>query len=172
MKCSGNGIDMKIGLISDTHDRLNENVFDIFKNVDIILHAGDIGKKTILDRLTEIAPVRAVYGNTDIYSIASTLPSRLNLKLEGMNILLTHNIGSIKNFVWKLKRGDYLSPPDIIVYGHTHKPAFQNYMDYYFINPGSAGAPRGGIPASVMLLEISSSKITSHDIVYLKTGAF
>ncbi len=159
---------MKIGLISDTHNNLPEDVTGIFRDVDFILHAGDIGSADILQRLKQIAPTEAVYGNTDIYSIASTLPSKQSIKLEGLNFLLLHNVGNIKNFAWKIKREDFTPVPDVVVFGHTHRPFFQEYFDCIFINPGSAGLPRGGIPASVMILELQNGIILEHHLIRVK----
>ena len=160
---------MFIGIISDTHNRFPREIETIFGGVDIILHAGDIGNYAILEKLKSIAPTKAVYGNTDIYGIASTLPSKLIFKLEQFTWLLLHNIGNMKNLVWKIKRGDFQPSPQIIVYGHTHRPIFQEYMGYYFINPGSAGLPRGGIPPTVMILDIEKDKIKKHKIIRLKS---
>ncbi len=160
---------MFVGIISDTHNRFPTEVETVFSGVDIILHAGDIGKYPILEKLRAIAPTKAVYGNTDIYGIASTLPSKISFRLDKINFLLLHNIGKMRNLVWKIKRGDFQPPPRVIVYGHTHKPTFQEYMDYIFINPGSAGLPRGGIPPTVMILEIGGTKIRHHKIIHLKS---
>jgi len=90
---------MKIGLISDTHGKLPEDVFNVFKKVDLILHAGDIGNFNILKRLKELAPVYAVYGNIDNYSVASRLPLKISFKLEEVQILMMHNIGNIRSFL-------------------------------------------------------------------------
>lgn len=159
---------MILGLISDTHNKLPEDVLAAFSSADLILHAGDIGELVILDRLKEIAPLQAVYGNTDIYSIASIIPSKLSLYLEDLEILLLHNIGNVKNFSWKIARGDYQPVPDIVVFGHTHSPFFQKYGDCYFVNPGSAALPRGGIAPTVMRLEIKKGKILGHELIKLR----
>ena len=66
---------MKIGLISDTHGLLRSTVFDYFRQVDLILHAGDIGGRDILTALEAIAPTKAVYGNTDNFPLATELPA-------------------------------------------------------------------------------------------------
>lgn len=161
---------MKIGLLSDTHNYLPSAVQTVFSDVDLILHAGDIGNMEILDRLKQIAPVRAVYGNTDIYSIASLLPSRIFFTLEGLRIFLIHNIGSVKNFSWRIRRGDFPEPPDMVVYGHTHHASFQKSGKCYFINPGSAGQPRRGERPTVMKIEIKTKKLVGHQIINLSSG--
>lgn len=156
---------MKIGLISDTHNKLPPVVADIFKGVDLILHAGDIGEAYILGKLNQIAPTKAVYGNTDIYSLASVLPYQLSLEIEGLRFLLIHNIGNVRDFVWKIKRGDFQPEPQVIVSGHTHRPQYEKYDSYLFINPGTASAPRGGVPASVALLELEDGEIRDFRLI-------
>ncbi len=158
---------MELGIISDTHNKLPDEIFGIFKGVDIILHAGDIGSMDIITRLNQIAPTKVVYGNTDIYSIASVLPSKLKMEIEDLNFLLIHNIGNIKNFSWKILRGDYKPIPDVVVYGHTHTPTFSRYSEILFINPGSAGLPRGGYPASVMKIQVVKGKIIQDQLIKL-----
>lgn len=158
---------MEIGIISDTHNKLPDEIFEIFEGVDIILHAGDIGSMDIITRLNQIAPTKAVYGNTDIYSVASVLPSKLKIEIENLNFLLIHNIGNIKNFSWKILRGDYKPIPDVVVYGHTHAPTFSRHSEILFINPGSAGLPRGGYPASVMKIKVSNGKIVQDQLIKL-----
>jgi putative phosphoesterase len=161
---------MKIGIISDTHNYLSPEIFKIFKSVDLILHAGDIGDFNILKKLETIAPLKAVYGNTDIYSIASNIPSKIRMSVEGFEILMMHNIGDIKHFVWKLKRGDFEIFPDIVVFGHTHQPFFQKIGEIYFINPGSGGLPKKEHPPTAMILILRAGQLLSHELIKLKVG--
>jgi putative phosphoesterase len=156
---------MDIGLISDTHNQLPENINHLFKDVDIILHAGDIGYSHILENLSKIAAVEGVYGNTDLYTVSSILPSRLDLKLEGLNIFIRHDIGDINFYYAKLKSIKKELMPDIIIFGHTHRPFFKKIQRTYFINPGSASKSREGIPCSVMRLSISKGKVTDHQLI-------
>ncbi|MGC8844157.1 MAG: YfcE family phosphodiesterase, partial [bacterium] len=92
---------MKIGVISDTHiptraDRLPEAVFQHFKGVDLILHAGDIEDIGVLFELEEIAPVKAVIGNMDPYELENNLPSKRIVKAGAVNIGLIHGWGAPK----------------------------------------------------------------------------
>ena len=144
---------MRLGVIADTHGLLRPQVFDAFSGVDHILHAGDIGDSGILARLKAVAPVTAVYGNTDGAELRSNLPRVASLQLEGFDIVVTH--------------GDQLGSPtpeglnaafpeaQIIVYGHTHKPLL-TLVDVVVtvMNPGGAGARRFNIPPSVGILEL------------------
>lgn len=146
---------MRIGLISDTHGQLRTDVFDRFQDVDRILHAGDIGPPELLAELATIAPVTAVHGNTDGFDVRSEVPKVAALELAGRRIVVVH--------------GDQLGSPtpeglrgahpdaDIIVYGHTHRPLIDDSDGVLVVNPGSAGAPRFGIPPSVAILTLDQT---------------
>ena len=81
---------MRLGVISDTHGLLRPEVFDIFKTVDHILHGGDVGKWAILKDLEALAPVTAVYGNTDGPELRARLPQVAELELDGFAVVVTH----------------------------------------------------------------------------------
>jgi putative phosphoesterase len=144
---------MRIGVIADTHGLLRPEVFDVFGQVDHILHGGDVGPASILDELEAIAPVTAVYGNTDGWGLRSRLPKVARVELDGFTIVVTH--------------GDQLGSPtpeklqaefpdaEIIVYGHTHRPLLTLVDTVVTVmNPGGAGPRRFDLPASVGILEL------------------
>jgi uncharacterized protein len=81
---------MRLGVISDTHGLLRPEVFDAFAGVDQILHAGDVGRPDLLTELETLAPVTAVYGNTDGSDLRCTLPKVATLQLDGFEIVVTH----------------------------------------------------------------------------------
>ena len=146
---------MRLGVISDTHGLLRPEVFDAFAGVDHILHAGDVGNSGILSDLEALAPVTAVYGNTDGTELRRMLPQVAILELDGFDIVVTH--------------GDQLGSPtpdalhsafpdaQIIVYGHTHRPLL-TIVDVVVtvMNPGGAGARRFKLPPSVGILELEA----------------
>ena len=125
----------------------------MFREVDHILHAGDIGPDSILLELETIAPVTAVYGNTDGWDLRARLPQVAALELDGFRIVVTH--------------GDQLGSPtpdklhaafpdaEIIVFGHTHRPLL-TLVDVVVtvMNPGGAGARRFNLPPSVGIMEL------------------
>lgn len=144
---------MRLGVISDTHGQLRPQVFDVFANVDHILHSGDVGKPEILIDLEAVAPVTAVWGNTDGPDIRARLSRVATIELEGFAVVVTH--------------GDQLGSPtpdglialfpdaDIIVYGHTHRPLLQLVDDAVTVmNPGAAGPPRFNLKPSVGIMEL------------------
>jgi uncharacterized protein len=144
---------MRLGVIADTHGLLRPEVFQAFAEVDHILHAGDIGPVDLLTELESLAPVTAVYGNTDRDEVRDRLPQVAAIELEGFDIVVTH--------------GDQLGSPtpenlnaafpdaQIIVYGHTHRPLL-TIVDVVVtvMNPGGAGHRRFGLPPSVGILEL------------------
>lgn len=143
---------MRIGLISDTHGRLRSEVFDLFEGVERILHAGDIGPVDLLLELEAVAPVTAVYGNTDRFDIRERVPDVARIELAGRAVVVMHGdqLGS------PTPAGLRVAQPgaDIIVFGHTHKPLVDDSAGTLVVNPGSAGAARFGIPPSIALLTL------------------
>ena len=81
---------MRIGVIADTHGLLRPEVFEVFREVDHILHGGDVGPPALLDELEAIAPVTAVYGNTDGSEVRRRLPQVARVELDGFTIVVTH----------------------------------------------------------------------------------
>jgi hypothetical protein len=144
---------MRLGVIADTHGLLRPEVFEAFAEVDHILHAGDVGPPELLHELEAIAPVTAVYGNTDGFELRSCLPQVAKLRLDGFDIVVTHGdqLGS------PTPTGLNAAFPDaqIIVYGHTHRPLLK-LVDVVVtvMNPGGAGARRFNLPPSVGILEL------------------
>jgi hypothetical protein len=142
---------MKIGLISDTHNHWDPLVAKRFAGVDHIIHAGDIGQTRILLELEGLAPVTAVLGNND-----TGLPLKLTerVKLGGRDILTRH-IVPLNNLPPELRDGPGAEPPEIVVFGHTHRRQKTTLGRTLFVNPGYAGAPRFGMPRSVALLHLN-----------------
>ncbi len=143
---------MKIGLISDTHGVVPTPVFDIFNDVDLIIHAGDVGHENVLHDLKTIAPVKAVYGNVDGFPLVGRLSRIGFLKAEDRVICVTHIVNSPKAFAYELFKLNRSA--DIIIFGHTHRAEVKEYNQMMFVNPGSVSIPRDG-SASVAILDIA-----------------
>ena len=147
---------MKIGLISDTHDYLDPRVPELFAGVDHILHAGDVGRPLLIVELEQIAPVTAVTGNTD-----EGLPLRETelVTLGGKKFLIHHivtpGVGSPR-----IERRLREDAPDVVMFGHTHKPFAQQVGGILYFNPGYAGRQRFDLPRSVAVMEIQCGTIT------------
>jgi len=134
----------RIGLISDTHGFWDPAIPGIFNGVSHIIHAGDIGSESILQKLRDVAPLTVVKGNTDTGSLA-VFPEFVMVEILGMRIFVTHAIGKSSGMKTDVSRAIYVSSPDIVVYGHTHNFLAEKAGDQVFINPGAAGVPGIGI---------------------------
>lgn len=147
---------MKLGLISDTHDFLDPRIPELFAGVDHILHAGDVGQHALLLELALIAPVTAVNGNTD-----DGLPLRETelVTLGGKKFLIHHIVtpGVGSPAIDRRLRDD---APDVVMFGHTHKPFAEQVGSILYFNPGYAGRKRFDMPRSVVVMEIKRGKIT------------
>lgn len=144
---------MRLGVISDTHGQLRPEVFEVFAAVDHILHGGDVGKWQIMIELQALAPVTAVFGNTDDPDIRSRLPQVATLELDGFSVTVTHGdqYGSPNPQVLH----DAFPDAEIIVYGHTHQPLLELVdRTVTVVNPGSAGPRRFNLPTTVAILEL------------------
>ena len=135
----------RIGLISDTHGLVRPEALAALKGVELIVHAGDIGKSEVLDALQTIAPVAAIKGNNDTAPWARHLPDILDLHVKDTRLRIIHNVHDIK--------ADPASAGiRVIISGHSHKPSVVRRDGVLFVNPGSAGPRRFKLPVAVGLL--------------------
>ncbi len=144
----------RIGLISDTHGMIRPGLFSALEGVELILHAGDVGSDDILAELAFIAPVEAVYGNTDAPGRA-TLRESIDRTIAGVRIHVSHGheVGA-PNPERLVAKYD----ADVIVYGHTHRQLVARIGTQLVINPGAAGARRFSLAPSVAVLTIDQGK--------------
>ncbi|MFC2072037.1 YfcE family phosphodiesterase [Chloroflexota bacterium] len=167
-----------IGLLSDTHialpsETLPPQIRDAFRDVDLILHAGDIWIPSVLDELESIAPVMAAWGDDDLETDLSgdkRMVDERSLHFNGVTLWLMHDkppYGHIrpKEALYYLRPSSQESddPPDVVVFGHTHRPIIEHYKDALLVSPGSATLPnyepRLG---TVARLTINSGEIEVH----------
>jgi uncharacterized protein len=147
----------KIGIISDTHGSLPREVHDVFKNVQEIIHAGDIGTNDVLIELGIIAPVQAVFGNMDGHELHKKVPAKLEYPRMGFRFMITHIQGLV----------EFTEISTIYIYGHTHSPMIKQDGLVLRINPGSAARPPKGQQASVAVLTIPQAGNATAEIIYL-----
>ncbi len=147
---------MKIGLIADTHNFFDPRVPGLFAGVDHILHAGDIGLPRILYQLEDLAPVTAVSGNTDDPGFHWKVTEVV--ALGGRKILL-HHIVNPRSLEESLEERITCEQPQIVVFGHTHKPFCEKLNGVLFFNPGYAGKSRFGLPRSVAILHLGPKSL-------------
>ena len=141
-----------IGVISDTHGRIPSGVPQAFKNVDLIIHAGDIGDQAVLDQLTKIAPVVAVRGNMDFGKWAGQLPETEVIEIGRIVLYVLHIVN-------RLDVDPKKSGFKAVISGHTHRPDAHEDNGVTFINPGSASYPKSGEPGSAALIEIKEDRL-------------
>ncbi len=144
----------EIGLISDTHGLLRPEVFPALEGVELILHAGDVGDG-VLEELETIAPVHAVYGNTDRPG-DPRLTGALEEAFDDVRVHVSHG-HELGNPTPEKLLAAY--DADVLVYGHTHRPLLVKADGRWVVNPGAAGQRRFDIEPSVARMRISG-----HDI--------
>jgi uncharacterized protein len=166
-----------LGVLSDTHipDRARElppRLLEIFRSaqVDAILHAGDICAPSVIQELEKIAPVHAVRGNRDIYTLRH-LPVQVTLTFAGFKVGMVHGHGRLHNYLadkahflaFGLQEERYrkrvikaLPGVDVMVFGHLHRRIYEWVEGVLLLNPGSACCPDGhsGNPPSVAVLRL------------------
>jgi putative phosphoesterase len=153
---------MKLGVISDTHGYLDPRVESIFKGVNHIFHAGDIGSPIIELELKFVAPVTVVLGNNDLgLSFKETEVITLADKK-----FLVHHIVNPHALSDPMKTRLRRHRPDVVIFGHTHKPFAETIDDIFFFNPGYSGKPKFGTERSVALLHLEGPTIR-HEFIPL-----
>ena len=143
-----------IGIISDTHGLLRPEAVNVLQGVDLIIHAGDIGAPTLLRELENTAPLVAVRGNMDYETRPNKLPVTEVVTINDNLIYVLHDIN-------RLDLDPAVSGISVVISGHTHRPSIKKRGRTLYINPGSAGPRRSGLPASVALLHIRGSSLNA-----------
>lgn len=146
---------MRIGVLSDTHNYLDPQISRLFAGVDHILHAGDVGRPWLILELEQIAPVTAVLGNTDI---ASDFKETEVVVLAGRKFLL-HHILDPRAPAPAVQRRIIRERPDVVVFGHTHRPFCETLNGTLYLNPGYAGPQRGNLPRTVAIVDCHGAQV-------------
>lgn len=156
---------MKIGIISDTHGLLRPEVFRHLEGVEHILHAGDVGPADLLTELEAIAPVTAVWGNTDDWEMRRRVPEVAIQELAGTRIVMVHG----QQFGSPTPEKVAAEYPDaqLVVFGHSHRPLIQRVGSVLAVNPGSAGPRRFNLPITVALADLDGGNVEARLISLL-----
>ena len=139
-------------MISDTHGLLRPAALTALEGVDMILHAGDVGKAYILDELAAIAPVHAVRGNVDRGPVVGRLPLTYESSFLGHGIYMLHILADLSADI-------DLSPCRLLIYGHSHRPEIRWADQLCYLNPGSAGPRRFSLPVTLARVQITPQSI-------------
>ena len=153
---------MRIGVISDTHGLLRPEALEALADSERIIHAGDIGDREILKRLSAIAPVTAVRGNVDRGDWARDLPETNVLEVDRVLIFILHSLDQLD---LEPEAADFRA----IIYGHSHLPRHETRKGVLYFNPGSAGPRRFELPVTVGRLVVDGSEVTG-EILDLERG--
>ncbi len=143
-----------IGLISDTHGLIRPEAIEALQGVDLVVHAGDIGKPEVLDALKAIGPLVAIKGNNDSGAWAKALPDTRLVQTADTRLFVIHNVK-------ELDCDPATNGYDVIITGHSHKPSIVTRDGVLFVNPGSAGPRRFKLPVAVGKLFIQNQKINA-----------
>lgn len=152
------GRDIRIGVIADTHGLFDPAIRQHFNGVDHILHAGDIGDRSVIEQLEQIAPVTAVSGNVDEYE-HSGFPRQIVVCQNEKTIALCHVLYEKGKLTQEATSWLDREQPDICVFGHSHCSTIEQYGPTLLFNPGSAGPKRFSLPRGIGLLTIQREKI-------------
>lgn len=141
---------MRLGVISDTHNVLKEEVLRHLQGCDYIIHAGDICRQEIVEQLNQITKTFVVKGNNDKDEWGSQLPDYLEIELGDHLIYVVHDKKDIpKN----------LNDVDLVIYGHSHKYDLEYRDELIFLNPGGCGKKRFSLPLTMALVELTEAQI-------------
>ncbi len=145
----------RIGILSDTHSYLHPRLFEFFRDVDELWHAGDIGDLATYERLDSFRPLRAVYGNIDGREIRKVCPRYLSFAMEGVKVLMTHIGGYPGRYDRYALTLIEQEKPGLFICGHSHilKVMFDQRHSFLYINPGAAG--RSGMHRSVTMVRLT-----------------
>jgi len=141
-----------IGVISDTHGLVRPGVIDAFRGVELIIHAGDVGKPEVLSALQADAPVVAVRGNIDKGGWARKLPETEVVEVGQFLFYVLHDIH-------RLDLDPAAAGFRAVISGHSHQPSVEERNGVLFLNPGSAGPRRFTLPVCVALLHLEENSL-------------
>lgn len=161
---------MKLGILSDTHGYFHPSLETYLRDVDLILHAGDVGTTDVLDRLEAIAPVQAVWGNVDGHDIRHRSTEVLRTDVDGLRVMMTHIGGTPGK--WNRSIGAVLrsDPPDIFICGHSHILRVERVRDLanmLYINPGAAGRQGFHQVKTCIRLDVFDGSARQAEVVHL-----
>jgi len=159
----------QIGLISDTHNYLDEAVFKHFENCDEIWHAGDFGTAVIADRLQQFKPLRGVYGNIDGNDIRTLYPQKLAWNCEDVKIYMTHIGGHPNKYAPGIKQDLLTNGARLFISGHSHilKIIYDDKINCLHMNPGAAGNQGWHKIRTIVRFAIDGSNIKNCEVIEL-----
>jgi putative phosphoesterase len=158
-----------IGLMADTHNYLDEAVFEYFKNCDEIWHAGDFGTSLVADKLKDFKPLRGVYGNIDGYDIRSIYPEQILFACENVKVMMRHIGGYPPRYNPESKKDILVHKPQLFISGHSHilKVMYDDKLKCLHMNPGAAGKQGWQKVRTIIRFAINDSDIKNCEVIEL-----
>lgn len=149
-----------VGVLSDTHGLVRAEVLRELESVDLILHAGDVGRIEVLRTLEKLAPLVAVRGNVDRGDWARSLPPYQTVQLDAVRLYLLHELSQLA--IDPAQEGY-----SAVISGHSHRPSIRHEKNVMYLNPGGAGPRRFRLPITVAKIQIQG-RCLSPEIIELK----
>ncbi len=158
---------MKIGVISDTHGWIDPAIYEHFKYVDEIWHAGDAGNMDVITRLEAFKPLRAVWGNVDDFKVRSATKEYLCFMTGKKRVLIIHIGGYPAHYSLRALELIIELKPDIFICGHSHilKVIFDKKYNMLCANPGSAGKTGMHKVKTMLRFSIVGDKISDMEVI-------
>ena len=150
---------MRVGLVSDTHGRVDHHLHQLFEGCALILHGGDFADEDVLDELRLIAPVEGVRGNNDAGPWADALPELRVVEVGALRALLVHQLPAPERPDRAVARALARERPELVLFGHSHQPRVTRQDGVLFVNPGSAGPRRFSLPRTAGVLELDGRRV-------------
>ena len=155
--------------MSDTHSFLDAKVFEYFKEVDEIWHAGDIGTEGVAETLEKFKPLRAVFGNIDNLEIRHRFPENMRWNANGLEVFMTHIGGYPGKYPARIKEELKATKPDLFICGHSHilKIMPDKQLNLIHINPGACGNEGWHKVKTLVRFDIENGKIQNLEVIEL-----
>jgi len=159
----------QIGLVSDTHNHLEQAVFKHFEQCDEIWHAGDFGSAAIADALKSFKPLRGVYGNIDGYDIRSEFPEELIFNCEEVKVFIKHIGGYPNRYAPGVKDKIIKEEIKLFISGHSHilKVMYDPKLQCLHMNPGAAGIQGWHKVKTIIRFAIDGKDIKNCEVIEL-----
>ncbi len=159
----------RIGLISDTHNYLDEAVFKHFESCDEIWHAGDFGTAAIANALKVFKPLRGVYGNIDGYDIRSQFSEQLIFTCEEVKVLMKHIGGYPGRYERGVKDTIIKEKAQLFISGHSHilKVMYDDKLQCLHMNAGAAGKQGWQKVRTLIRFSIDGKEIKNCEVIEL-----
>ena len=161
----------RIGLLSDTHGWWDERYAKHFAECDEIWHAGDIGSMLLVERLQEIAPLRAVYGNIDGGDVRRMFTEVYRFRCEEVEVVMTHIGGYPGHYSPAIYKKLVANPPQLFISGHSHilKVMYDKQLGCLHINPGAAGIQGFQTVRTLVRFTVDGKEIKDLELVELSS---